>query len=48
MQHCALLEGRTQGTVETVFEEQFPVPADHVRKEVAVERGVGVKKRYEV
>lgn len=43
MQHRSLLEGRTQGTVETVFEEQFPVPAHHVREEVAVESGVCIK-----
>lgn len=41
MQHRPLLQGGPQGAVQTILQVQLPVPADHVREEVAIERRVG-------
>ena len=43
MKDLALVEGRTEGSVQPVLQVELAVPLDHVREEVAEERGVLVE-----
>lgn len=43
-----MLKGRTQSTVEAVFEEHFALPTDDVGKQIAEVGGVLIEQRGEV
>jgi hypothetical protein len=40
MQHWALLEGRANGSMETVLEVQIALPLDNMREQIAEESGI--------
>ena len=47
MEHEPLLEGGSQGAVQSVLEVELSAPPDDVREEIAVERRVLVEERVQ-
>ena len=48
MEYCPLLQGRPDGPMEPVLEEQLPFPQHHVREQVPVESRVLREQRVEI